>query len=46
MVSSTRGTRGTKILLVRKGRRRSRGGGRAAPIPKKQGYLLNKIAPF
>lgn len=41
MVSSTRGTRGTKILFARKGERRSRGGGRVAPIPKNRA-ILNK----
>ena len=41
MVSSTRGTRGTKILFARKGERRSRGGGRVASIPKNRA-ILNK----
>lgn len=40
MVSSTRGTRGTKILLARKGERRSRGGGRVASIPKNRAILF------
>lgn len=40
MVSSTRGTRGTKILFARKGERRSRGGGRVASIPKNRAILF------